>query len=328
MTVRRREFITFLGGAAAWPLAARAQQPAMPVVGYIGNGTSEAGASALAAVRKGLAEMGYAEGRNVALEVRWTENDFSRLPELAADLVRRRVSVIYVSSPPAVRAAKAATSTIPIVFMIGEDPLKEGLVPSLNRPGSNVTGFSDFANLLAGKRLGLLHDTVPKAAAFALLVDPTNPNAEPDTKDMQTAAAARGLDLRVLTASGERDFESTFAEIGRLRIGALIVNTAPYLMGLREQFVALATRQAIPTMFDRREFPAAGGLLSYGTDRLDSIRQAAVYVGRVLKGEKPADLPVQQATKFEFVLNLKTAKALGLDIPPGVLAIVDEVIEQ
>jgi putative ABC transport system substrate-binding protein len=325
--MRRRQFITLVGGAAAWPLAARGQQPAMPVVGYIGNGTAEAGASALAALRKGLAETGYVEGRNVALEVRWTENDFSRLPALTADLVRRRVDVIYANSPAAVRAAKAATSAIPIVFMVGEDALKEGLVQSLNRPGGNVTGYSDFANQLAGKRLGLLHDAVPKAASFALLVDPTNPNAEPDTKEMQTAAAARGLQLSVLPAGGERDFESTFAEIGRLRIEALIINTAPYLLGLREQFVALAARQAIPTMFDRREFPTAGGLLSYGTDRLDSIRQAAVYVGRVLKGEKPADLPVQQATKFELVLNLKTAKALGLDIPPGVLAIVDEVIE-
>jgi putative tryptophan/tyrosine transport system substrate-binding protein len=324
--VNRREFIAGLG-AAAWPAVAWTQQPTTPVIGYIGNGTAESGASSLAAIRKGLAEMGYTEGRNVVLELRWTENDFSRLPELTADLVRRRVSVIFVNSPPSVRVAKEATSTIPIIFMVGEDPIKEGLVTSLNRPGGNVTGYSDFANQLAGKRLGLLHDTVPKAESFALLVDQNNPNAEPDTKEMNAAAAALSLDMHVVTASGERDFEPAFAEIGRLRVGAVIVNTAPYLMGLGEQFAALAVRHAIPTMFDRREFPAAGGLMSYGTDRLDSVRRAAVYVGRVLKGEKAAEMPVQQATRFEFVINLKTAKTLGLDIPPGVLAIVDDVIQ-
>jgi putative tryptophan/tyrosine transport system substrate-binding protein len=329
MTIARRKFITLLGGAAvAWPVAARAQQRTLPVIGWIAIGTPATGASMVAAVRKGLAEMGIVEGRNVEIEVRWTQNDFSRLLELAAELVRLRVAVILTGSPPAVRAAKAATSTIPIVFIMGEDPVKEGLVASLNRPGGNATGFSDFANQLAGKRLGLLHDAVPKATTMALLVNPTNPNAEPDTKDMQAAAAARRVDLQVLTAGSEADFEPAFAAMARQRVGALIVNTDPYFVGSqRERIVALAAQHAIPTLYDRREYVAAGGLLSYGPDRADALRQSATYVGRILKGEKPADLPVQQVTKLEFFINLKTAKALGLDIPSGVLAIVDEVIE-
>jgi putative tryptophan/tyrosine transport system substrate-binding protein len=325
--MRRREFIAGLGSAAAWPMVARAQQPAMPVVGYIGIGTPEAGVGALGAIRKGLAETGFVEGRNVALDIRWMNDDFSRLPELTADLVRGRPAVLFANTPPAARVAMAATKTIPIVFFIGEDPVKEGLVASLNRPGGNVTGFSDFANQLASKRLGLLHDTIPKVTSIGFLVDGNNPNAEPDTKDMVAAAAMLGIELPVFPIRDDSEFEPAFAIMAQRRIGALIVNTAPRFTAKSAQIVALSTRYAIPTLYDRKEFPLTGGLISYGPDRLDSGRQAAVYVGRILKGEKPADLPVQQPTKLELVINMKTIKAFGLDIPPGVLAIVDQAIE-
>jgi putative ABC transport system substrate-binding protein len=326
--IRRREFITLLGGAAAWPLDARAQQPAMPVVGFLNNAPSREWAPLAAAWRKGLNESGYAEGRNVAIEYRWAEGQYDRLPALAADLVRHKVAVIFAGSPPAILAAKAASATIPIVFSMGEDPVKEGFVASMSRPGGNITGFSHFANQLAGKRIGLLRDIVPKAAAFALLVNPNNPNGEADTKDVQAAADTIGRQLIVLTASTERDLELAFMAIVQQRVGALLVGVdGNFLLGHRDQIAKLALRHAIPTMYDRREFPAAGGLMSYGTDRVESYRQGGIYTGRVLKGEKPADLPVQQATKFEFIINLKTAKALRLEIPPGVLAIVDEVIE-
>ena len=325
--MKRRDFIALLGGAAAvWPLAAHAQQ-AMPVVGYLGPGTPEGSVASLAAFRKGLAEMGFVEGRNVTLDIRWMNNDFSRLPELTADLIRGRPAVLFTGTPPGARAAMAATKTIPIVFNVGEDPVKEGLVASLNQPGGNVTGFSDFANQLADKRLGLLHDAMPKATSIAFLVDANKPNAAPDSKDMKAAAAARGIELPVFPIRDDSDFEPTFAVMAQERVDGLIVNTAPRFLGRAAQIVALSARYAIPTLYDRKEFPRAGGLLSYGPDRVDSARQAAVYVGRILKGEKPADLPVQQTTKLEFVINLKTMKAFGLDIPPGVLAIVDEVIE-
>jgi putative ABC transport system substrate-binding protein len=325
--MKRRAFITLLGGAAAWPLAARGQQPAMQVVGYLGPGTSEGSVASLAAFRKGLAETGFVEGHNIVLDVRWMNNDFSRLPELSADLIRGRPAVLFTGTPPGVRAAMAATKTIPIVFNIGEDPVKEGLVVSLNRPGGNVTGFSDFANQLAGKRLGVLHDAVPKATSIAFLVDANNPNAEPDSKDMKAAASARGLELPVFPIRYDSDFEPAFAVMTQERVGGLIVNTAPRFLGRVTQIVALSARSTMPTLYDRKEFPRAGGLLSYGPDRLDSARQAAVYVGRILKGERPADLPVQQTTRLEFVINLKTMKALGLEIPPTLLALADEVIE-
>jgi putative tryptophan/tyrosine transport system substrate-binding protein len=325
--MRRRELITLLGGAAAaWPLVARAQQR-VPVVGYLGVGWPESDASDVAAFRKGLSEAGFVEGRNVAIEYRWAEAQNDRLPVLAADLVRSQVAVINVRGPVAARAARAASSSIPIVFGMGEDPVKEGIVASLNRPGANVTGFTDFANQLASKRLGLLHEIVPMAAVFGFLVNPTNPNAEPDTRDVQAAANATGRELRALAASSDRDLETAFATMVQQRVGGLIVNIDSFFTSRLEKLVALAALHAIPAIYDRRDFPAAGGLMSYGTDRSESIRQCGIYVGRILKGENPGDLPVQQSTKFAFVINLRTAKAMDVAIPPGVLAIVDEVIE-
>jgi putative ABC transport system substrate-binding protein len=329
--MRRREFIAGLGAAttsaAAWPLAARAQQPAMPVIGYLGLISPETQASTVAGFRKGLREVGYVEGRNVAIEFRWAESQVDRFSALAADLIRSRVDVIFAHSPTAVRATRAASATIPIVFIMGEDPVTEALVASLNRPSRGVTGVSDFANQLAGKLLGLLRDTVPNAAVFAFLVNPTHPNAASDTKDAQAAASALGRELRVLMASTDPDFEAAFAAMAQFRVGGLFVNTDPFFDDRREQLVALAARHAIPTIYARRSFPVAGGLMSYEADRSETSRQAGIYVGRILKGEKPDNLPVQQAIKFTFSINLKTARALGLEIPPGVLAIADEVIE-
>jgi putative tryptophan/tyrosine transport system substrate-binding protein len=246
---------------------------------------------------------------------------------LAADLVSAKVSVISAGGPPSVRALKTLTTTIPVVFAMGEDPVKEGLVASLNRPGGNITGFSYFANLLFAKQLGLLHDCVPKDAAFGFLVNPENPNAEPDTKDVQIAADALGRQLHVFKAKTERDFDQAFEHMGRLRVGGLCVNIDMHFVARREQIIARAERRSIPAIYERREYPVEGGLMSYGASEADSFRQAGIYIGRILKGEKPADLPVQRSTKFDFVINLKTAKALRLDIPPGILAIVDEVIE-
>jgi putative ABC transport system substrate-binding protein len=325
----RREFITLLGGvAAAWPLSARAQQQAIPVIGYLSSGSEAASVDTVASFRRGLGAAGYVEGRNVAIEYRWPENRLEQLPALAADLVRRRVAAIFASGQTAPRVAKAATATIPIVFQMGEDPVKEGIVASLNRPGGNITGFSNFSNVLFSKRLGLLRDIAPRAEAFGFLVNPNNPNADPDTKEVRAAAAAAGRRLEVLAAGSESELDSAFAAMVQKQVGGVIVGVDPnFFLTRRVQFAVLEVRYSIPAIYNRREFPAAGCLMSYGTEPMESYRQAGIYVGRILKGEKPSDLPVQLPIKFEFVINLKTARALGLDIPPGVLAIADEVIE-
>ena len=325
--MRRREFIAGLG-VAAWPLAAKAQQRPLPVVGYLELfARDQFGLTDLEAFRAGLADAGFVEGRNVTIEYRWIAGQYDLYPEAAAELVRLGVAVIYANGPVGVRAVKAATTTIPIVFSMGEDPVAEGVVERLNRPGGNVTGFTDFANQLVSKRLGLLCDAVPQAAVIAVLADPTQSHAASEIKDAQTAADTRGRELFVMTASTEGELETAFAKMARQRVGALIVLTDPFFRTWGEQIARLAARYAIPAIYDRREIPAAGGLMSYGVNRLQARRQAGTYVGRILKGEKPADLPVQQSTQFEFVLNLKTAKALDLTIPPGILAIVDTVIE-
>jgi putative tryptophan/tyrosine transport system substrate-binding protein len=323
--MKRRAFISLLGGAAAWPLAARAQQPAMPVIGFLNQPSST---PRLEGFRRGLSETGYVEGRNVLIEYRWAEGQADRLPALAADLVRWPVSLIASAGVPAVRAAQTQTTTIPIVFIVGEDPVKEGLVANLNRPGANSTGVSSFSNQLFAKRLQLLHEIAPKSAKLALLVNPNNPNAEPDAKDAQAAVNALGRELQVLTARTEDDFEGIFAGLRQREIGGLAVGVdfSVFLAG-RERLTALAARYAVPAIYDRRDFPTAGGLMSYGAKEAESDRQWGLYAGRILKGEKPGDLPVQQSTKFEFVINLKTVTTLGLTIPPGVLAIADEVIE-
>jgi putative tryptophan/tyrosine transport system substrate-binding protein len=326
--MRRRELLSLLAGAAAaWPLATRAQQPALPVIGLLAGGSPESFAPNFASFRQGLQEAGVIEGRNAAIEPRWARGQFDRLPGLAADLVGRRVAVIVTQTLPAVLAAKAATTTIPIVFVIGEDPVEVGLVRTLNRPGGNVTGLSNFMNLLGAKRLELLAETVPNANALALLVNPNNPNAEPDTKTLQAAAQALGRRIEVLKAANESDLEAAFAAIAERRLGGLFVNIDSFLAARAEQVVALAARHRVPASYPLRQFVAAGGLMSYDANFADAFRRAGIYAGRILKGDKPADLPVLQPTRFQLAINLKTAKALGLDIPPKLLALADEVIE-
>jgi putative ABC transport system substrate-binding protein len=325
--MRRRAFITFLAAGAAWPLAARAQQPPMPVIGFLSSGSPESFVPALAALRQGLHEAGVVEGRDATIEPRWARGQFDRLPGLAADFVGRRAAVIVTQTFPAALAAKAATTTIPIVFVIGEDPVQVGLVHTLNRPGGNVTGLSNFMNLLGAKRLELLAETVPNANALALLVNPDNPNAEPDTKRLQAAAQALGRRIEVLEAASERDLEAAFAAIAEQRLGALFVNIDSFFAARADQLVALAARQRVPASYPLRTFVAAGGLMSYDANFADAFRRAGIYAARILKGDKPADLPVLQPTRFQLAINLKTANALGLDIPPKVLALADEVIE-
>jgi putative ABC transport system substrate-binding protein len=327
--VQRREFITLLGGAAAvWPLAARAQQPAMPVVGYLYSGSPEPTTNYVAAFRKGLSEAGFVEGRNVTIEFRWAEGKFDRLPELAADLVRRRVSVTAALGNTAVaRAAKAATATIPIVFATGGNPVEAGLVASLNRPGGNATGVSFMARELGPKQLGLLHELVPGAARFAVLINPTQFSMESQVAVMRTAAAAIGKQIEVLTASTNDDIDAAFASLVRKRADALYVSPDSFFANRRVQFATLAAHHRVPAIYFQREFAETGGMMTYGANVADNFRQAAIYAGRILKGEKPADLPVMQPTRFEFIINLHTVKTLGLTVPPRLLAIADEVIE-
>jgi putative ABC transport system substrate-binding protein len=326
--VRRRDFISFVGcSMAAWPLAAHTQQPAMPVIGFMNDSTPKENEYLRAAFQQGVNETGYIEGQNVTIEYHWAEGHADRLPGLAADLVRRRVSVIAATSTPAALAAKDATATIPIVFETAGDPIKLSLVANLNRPGRNVTGITQLSSELVAKRLGILHDLIPTATTIALLVNPTDPRAETQTREMQEAAQALGLQIHVLNASTEGEINAAFPILSELRLGALLVGTGTLFSRRREQLVTLAARQRVPAIYQYREYVAAGGLISYGTSITDAYRQAGIYAGRILKGEKPDDLPVLRPTKFELVINLKTAKTLGLTIPSGVLAIADEVIE-
>jgi putative tryptophan/tyrosine transport system substrate-binding protein len=325
VTIKRREFITLLGGSAAWPLAARAQQGAMPVIGFLDAGLPDQRYAA--AFRKGLNETGYVEGQNVTVEYHWLEGQYDRLPALAADLVRRRMAVIAAGGNVAVLAAKAATTTIPIVFRTGNDPVQTGLVASLNRPGSNLTGVSMLNSELAPKRLELLHELVPTATPIALLINSTNPPNPSNAESFQAAARALGLQLAVVQARSERDFDAVFATLVQLQAGALMISSDGLFIGQSDQLGALTLQHAMPTVFQYREFAAAGGLMSYGGSLTDSGRLAGIYTGRILKGEKPADLPVIQSTKVELIINLKTAKMLGITVPLALLTRADEVIE-
>jgi putative ABC transport system substrate-binding protein len=327
--IGRRTFLAALGGAAAaWPLAARAQQPAMPVIGFLNSLRQSDRPNLQAGFRRGLSEAGYVDGRNVTIEYRFAENQHDRLPALAADLIGRKVAVIAATGGGAsVLAAMAATGTIPIVFTTGGDPVHQGYVRSLNRPGGNVTGVSWFSNLISGKGLGLLHELVPNAAAIAMLVNPKLPESARMQSEAHEAARTLGRQLLVLNASSASEIDAAFATMRERRAGALLVGADPFLSSRSQQIVALAARDAIPAMHPNREFVEEGGLISYGNDTADGYRRAGVYVGRILNGAKPADLPVDQATKFELVVNVKAAKAVGLTIPESFLARADEVIE-
>ena len=325
--LRRRAFITILGGAAAWPIAAGAQQSALPVVGFLNSRGPSEDAYILAAFRQGLKETGYVEGQNVVVEYRFAQNQYDRLPVLATDLVRRQVAVIVVNTPAAL-PAKAATTTIPIVFLTSVDPVEMKLIASLNRPGGNLTGVTVLGVEIGPKQLQLLHEVIPAATTMAVLINPANPAiAEAQSRDMHAAARTLGLAAHVLHASTERDFDMVFATLVQLRVGALAIGSDPFFTSRTEQLAALALRHAVPAIFQFREFAAAGGLMSYGSSIRDTYRLGGIYAGRILKGENPADLPVQQSTKVELVINMKTAKALGLTVPITLLGRADEVIE-
>jgi len=324
--MRRREFIALLGGASAWPLVASAQQATMPVIGFLGTGSPDVFAYIVRAFRQGVSETGFAEGRNVAIEYSWAYDQLDRLPALATNLVRRQVNLIVANSNAAALAAKAATTTIPIVFQIGADAVQIGLVASLNRPGGNLTGVISLAGQLQPKRLELLHELVPAATSIGVLLYPTDENAGMLSSDLQAAARTLGIELHVLQAR-ERDFDTVFATLARLRVGALLINPSLLFNTLSAQLATLTVRHALPAIFQFREFAAAGGLMSYGGSLTENYRLLGVYTGRILKGEKPADLPVQQSTKIELIINLKTARALGITVPPTLYARADEVIE-
>jgi ABC-type uncharacterized transport system substrate-binding protein len=326
--MKRRKFISLLGGAAAtWPLAARAQQAAMPVVGFLDGGSLGTSAHIVAAFRKGLSETGYLEGRNVVVEYHWAEGNYDRLSVLAPDLARRQVAVIVAMGAPVAVAAKAATATIPIVFGSGVDPVQAGLVASLSRPGRNVTGVTSMNAEIEAKRLGLLLELLPKATRLAVLINPNNPIAEATVKDAQASAAAIGRQLEILAASTNREIDAAFASLVQKRADALLIGPDVFFTNRRVQLATLTVRHGIPAVYAFREFAEAGGLMSYGTSNAERDRQVGVYTGRILKGEKPADLPVLQPTKFELVINLQTATTLGLEVPPQLLARADEVTE-
>ena len=327
VTIGRRELLAALGGAAAWPLAAKAQQPTMPVIGLLGSATAREWAPSVAAFLRGLSEAGFVEGRDVAIESRWAENQYDRLPSLAAELIHRQVSVITALTTPSAIAAKAATATIPIVFTTIADPVQIGLVASLNRPGGNLTGVTFLNVEIVPKMLELLHEVVPTATTMAALINPTNPNADTWSTSLQVAARTLGLELNVLRASTERDIDTAFATLIPLRVGGLAIVNDVFIITREEQLAALALRHRVPTIFQTRASVVAGGLMSYAGSASDAYRQAGVYTGRVLKGEKPADLPVQRSAKVELVINLKTAKMLGLTFPITLLGRADEVIE-
>jgi len=327
--MRRREFITLVGGAAAgWPLVARAQQPAMPVVGILGTTTPDDFADRVAAFREGLKEVGYVEGQNVVIEYRWPEGHYDRLPTLASDLVRRQVAVIAaVGGEPSALAAKAATTTIPIVFSIGGDPIRVGLVSNLNRPGGNITGVNFFQSDIGAKRLGLMHELLPKATVIGFLVNPTFTDAEAEISDANEAAVRLGMQTHIVEAHMVDEFDTAFATLVQQKVEAILLANDAFFLRERGRLIALAARYGMAAVYNWREFAADGGLMSYSPSLTQGYRQVGIYTGRILKGEKPADLPVQQPTKFEFVINLKTAKALGLTFPSGLIAIADEVIE-
>ena len=328
MNIARRKLLAAFSGAAAWPLAARAQQQAMPVIGFLSSASSGPYTPFVSALHKGLKEAGYTEGQNVAIEYRWAEGQNDRLPALAADLVGRPVAVIAAGGVQAALAAKAATTTIPIVFEGGPDPVEVGLVTSLNRPGGNITGVSNFSTVLVAKQFELLHQTVPNSAVIGVLVNPSSPSlAEFTARDAQAAGRSLGMQIHILNASTKDQIDTAFASFARVRPDALLIGGDAFFVSRRAQLITMATRHGLPTIYNAREVPAAGGLMSYGASLVDAYRQTGVYTGKILKGAKPAELPVMQPTKFELVINLTTAKAFGLKIPPTLLARADEVIE-